>query len=125
MKKIALKTMFAVAAFSAACGSAYAAQTTVCARATAAHAGTSPAYGTAGTNFMVTQITPKCSANILAIGIDGTAAAWYTVVANSNKGKTTYGASTGGHQGTTACGIPGGCTDAEVTTQLSISNTGT
>lgn len=125
MKKITLKAVVAVAALGAACGVAFADQTTVCARATAAHAGTSPAYGTAGTHFMVTQITPKCSANILGIGIDGTSAAWYTVVANSNKGKTTYGASTGGHQGTTACAIPGGCTDGEVTAQLAISNTGT
>lgn len=125
MKKITFKAMVAVAAIGAVCGAAYAAETGICVRSTAAHAGVSPAYGAAGTNYMLTQISPKCSANVMLTGIDGTDAAWYAVAANSSKGTYTYGASTGGHQAKTACGTPGGCTNAEVGTQLTVSNTGT
>lgn len=121
MKKFVLASLVSACALIS--QAAFADATTICARQTAAHAGTAPANGTAGTHYMVTGMTPKCSANVYLLGIDGDQGAWYTVAANSNKGANTFGASTGGFNLTTPC--PTNCTDQNVTDMRDSSNRGT
>lgn len=122
MKKIILTSLVAVAALAS--QAAFADDTTICARDTKSHSGVTPASGTAGTHFMVSPITPKCSANVYMEGSDGTAGAWYAVAANSNKGKNTYGGSTAGATVQTACSTAGACTTGEVGTAKTAVNTG-
>ena len=124
MKKLTMTSLALIA--SAVAMPAFSAETLFCDRPTQAAQGAAmTAYGTAGTHFMLTPITVKCSANVMLKGTDGTAAAWYTVAGNSNKGNNTYGASTGGFTIVTGCAIKGGCTPQEVNTALSASNRGT
>lgn len=102
----------------------HAATTTIC-DGTAAHSGAVPASGTAGSNFMVNAIAPKCSANVFLSGMDGTNGAWYAVGSASSKGKNTFKGSTNG--GSVArhadCAIPGGCTATEANTARDAANT--
>jgi hypothetical protein len=94
--------------------------TTVCAGGTGG-SGTVPASGAASDNFMVSPITPKCSANVLLQGMDGTNGAYYAVGSASSKGKFTFKGSTagGGIAQGTACSVAGGCTSSEVNTAMS------
>jgi hypothetical protein len=87
--------------------------------------GTAPAAGTAGTNFMVNAIAPKCSANVNMDGVDGTSGAWFAVGSASVKGANTFaGHTNGGAVAPSAkCAIPGGCTTGEVTTASGAANT--
>lgn len=122
MKKLVLFSA-ALAGLMAA-GGALAADTDICAGGAAAN-GTAPAYGTAGTNFMVNAIAPKCSANVYLKGTDGTNGAWYAVGSTSSKGKNTFKGSTNGGSVAVhaACAIPGGCTAAEAEAARSAANT--
>jgi hypothetical protein len=119
MKKILFVSALAVGLVS---GSASAATTTICSSATP-QVVTAPAAGTAGTHYMLSAITPKCSTNVMLKGKDGTGGSTYGVAANSIKGKTTYkgDTSTGGiGQTGTACATAGACTSAEVDTALAL-----
>jgi hypothetical protein len=122
MKKIILASVVAVSALVS--QAAFAG--TICTRASAAHAGTIVAadYGTAGTNYMVTAIAPKCSANVELQGADSAGGTYYYVAANSSKGKNSFGSSTGGFNVTLPCPATG-CTSTEVGTTLAASNFGT
>jgi hypothetical protein len=93
--------------------------TTIC--NSTAGSGTAPASGAASDNFMVSAITPKCSANVYVTGMDGTNGAYYAVGSASAKGKYTFKGSTagGGIAQGTACSIAGGCTVGEVNTAMS------
>lgn len=93
---------------------ASAASTDIC-TGPAGNATNLPTYGTAGTNFMVVAIAPKCSANVFLKGEDGAQGAFYSVGAASSKGKNTFAGTTNGGavKAGTACSIPGGCTAAE------------
>lgn len=108
------------------CAGAFAADTptTICAGG-AAGPGTKPAAGAAGDNFMLTQISPKCSANTNVAGIDGTSGAWYAVGANSVKGKNNFGGNTNGGSVaiTVPCAVAGGCTKDESETARTTANT--
>lgn len=96
---------------------AFADDTTICSGATTAGAGTPPAVAQAGTRYMVTAISPKCSANVYLYGKDGTSGAWYAVGSASVKGKSTWKGHTNGGsvQMDQLCAIPGGCTTGEAT----------
>ena len=98
---------------------ASAATTTICTGT--AGTGVVPASGSPTTTFMVSAIAPKCSANVLLQGNDGTNGAYYQVGAASSKGKFTFSGSTagGGIAQSTACSVAGGCTQGEVTTAMS------
>ena len=120
MKKIILASVMAATALVS--QGAFAA--TICTRSATAHAGTEPAFGTAGTNYMVTAIAPKCSANVELQGADSAGGTYYYVAANSSKGKNSFGASTGGfNTGALVCPASG-CTSTEVGTTLVASNFG-
>lgn len=122
MKKIILASVIAVTALAS--QGTFAAVTTICVRGAAAHAGVAPASGTAGTNYMVNAIAPKCSANVELQGDDSTGGTYYYVAANSSKGKNTFGSSTGGFNTTVLCPATG-CTSTEVGSTLTASNFGT
>lgn len=100
------------------------AQTLICG-GNAAGAGTAPAAGTAGTNYMVRAIKPQCSANVFVSGQDGTNGAWYAVGSASVKGKTTFKGSTEGGAVTknADCAKAGGCTQTEAETARTQANT--
>lgn len=120
------KTMYVSVVLAGLLGSlnAFAADTTICGGGAAA-AGTAPASGTAGTNFMVSAISPKCSANVNLAGTDGTSGAWYAVGSNSVKGKSTFGGHTNGGAVVKNgdCAVAGGCTAAESVTARTTANT--
>jgi hypothetical protein len=78
--------------------------------------GTKPTAGTAGTNFMVNEISPKCSANVNLDGADGTSGAWFAVGSASVKGANIFSGHTNGGAVAplpTKCAVPGGCTATE------------
>ena len=104
---------------------AFADATAICSGATTAGAGLVPNKGTAGAHYMVTAISPKCSANVHLLGEDGTSGAWYAVGAVSVKGKSSWKGHTNGGsvQMHAACAIPGGCTSGEATTARDAANT--
>ncbi|MBW7901522.1 MAG: hypothetical protein H3C26_08600 [Rhodocyclaceae bacterium] len=122
MNKITLATIAILGAFGAT-NIAYAATTVICDSTSnsAAKNGTAPESGGAS-NFMVTAIQPKCSANVNLEGRDGANGSFYAVGANSAKGKSNFAGHTNG--GAVAplsqadggvCTVPGGCTLAEAT----------
>jgi hypothetical protein len=122
MKKTLMIALGAVGFAGSFC--AYAADT-VCSGAAAAGPGTKLTAHTAGTNFTVVDVSPKCSANVNLTGVDGTNGAWYAVGSNSVKGKNSFGANTNGGSVaiTGACAIPGGCTSGEADTARDTANT--
>lgn len=125
MKKIAISALFATLLASA---SAFAADTTICpqtAGVTKAGPGTAPAAGTAGTHYMMRAISPNCSANTQVAGTDGTSGAWYSVGANSVKGKNSFAGHTNGGAvaPTAACAVAGGCTTGEAEAARAVANT--
>lgn len=119
MKKITLALAFSAVTVSFGA----VAQTDICTGT--AGPGTKPTGHTAGTNFMVVDISPQCSANVFLKGQDGTSGAWYAVGAVSSKGKNAFGGSTNGGavRSTAACAVPGGCTASEAASALSTANT--
>lgn len=123
MRKIAMCSALIVGLFGSV--GAFADQTAICSGATTAGAGTAPNAGTAGTHYMVTKISPKCSANVHLLGEDGTSGAWYAVGAVSVKGKSSWKGHTNGGsvQTNLPCNIPGGCTPEEATAARDAANT--
>lgn len=115
MKKILVASTLVVGLLGSA--GALADEKTICTGATTAGAGAAPNAGTAGTHYMVTAISPKCSANVHLFGMDGTSGAWYAVGSASVKGKSTWKGHTNGGsvQMDQPCAIPGGCTTGEAT----------
>lgn len=109
-------TLAAVAACLLASVSSFADEKTICTAASSATSGEAPAAGTPGTHFMMTAISPKCSANVHLSGKDGTGGAWYAVGSASAKGKTSFKGNTNGGavQFSANCTRPGACvlTDA-------------
>ena len=77
--------------------------------------------GTAGTNFIMTAFTPKCSNNVFLNAQDINGGAGVAVGSASRKGKTRFGGSTngGGMTAGLACTQAGACTDTDSTTALS------
>ena len=123
MKKIILASAVVVAALASQTASAV--TTVICISVPQAHTANAIPPAVSGTNFMITQITPKCSANVDLHGMDGTGLGWYSVAGASKKGTTVYGQSTAGYQGTASCAVAGACTAGEVGAHLVTSNTGT
>jgi hypothetical protein len=122
MKKILLVAL-GVVGFAASL-SAYAVDT-VCSGSATPGPGVKLTAHTAGTNFTVVDVSPKCSANVNLQGEDGTAGAWYAIGSNSVKGKNSFKANTNGGSVTihTASAVPGGCTDTEAGTAMGQANT--
>jgi len=90
MKKIILGAVLAVAAASSI--TANAASTVICASLTSAAGGASVA---AGTGFVKTDFTTKCSVNVILLG-DDQSAVLFKVGSTSVKGKTFFGGSSAG-----------------------------
>lgn len=111
MKKIIVASfVLAGALFSL---NASAATTPICTGGAAAN-GVAPSAGGTG-EFMVSQIAPKCSANVYLQGADGPNGSFYSVGSASKKGKSTFAGTTNGGAvaNSGACAIAGGCTATE------------
>jgi len=106
------------------------AQTTICPspanknNTAAAGPGAVPPSGKAGENYMMRAIAPKCSANTNVAGVDGTGGAWYSIGANSVKGKNNFAGHTNGGAvaATEPCGTAGGCKASEAEDARKIAN---
>lgn len=117
MKKLTLASMLIAASFGASA-------TSIC-TGTAGNGNMGTQAHVPGTNYMVVDISPKCSQNVYLQGEDGTGGAFYAVASASAKGKNTFGGSTNGGavKPGTACAIPGGCSSDEVGTALTAAKT--
>ena len=92
MKKELLVGLIAAAAATGA-SMAQAAAVAICTGGAAANG--VQVTGTAGTNFVVVNFTPKCSTNVVLYGQDNTT--YYSVAGGSTKGQTIFiGSSAGG-----------------------------
>lgn len=113
MKKIIVASFVLAGAL----GSLNASATDIC-TGTAGNATNVPDAGTAGTNFMVVKIAPKCSANVFLKGADGANGSFYSVGSASSKGKNTFAGTTNGGSVApgAACAVAGGCTASEAET---------
>lgn len=102
---------------------AFAADTVICTGT--AGPGTAPAFGVAGTNYMIRAIAPKCSANTNVAGTEDATGAWYAIGSNSVKGKNSFAGNTNGGavSASAACAVPGGCTAAESVTARGVAAT--
>lgn len=122
MKKFGLISMVSAGLLLSSFGAQ--AQTLVCTGGSAGNGATIPS-GTAGTNFMVTSIAAKCSANVYLSGQDGTSGAWFAVGSVSTKGKNSFAGHTNGGAvaPSTACAVAGGCTQGEAETARGAANT--
>lgn len=123
MKKTALFALLTLGVLAS--SASFAATTQICTGTAQASNGVSPANNTAGTYYLVTSIAPKCSANVIVEGVDGTSGAWYALGSVSVKGKNSFKGNTNGGSvsANVACAIPGGCTDAEAQTARDVANT--
>ncbi len=111
-----MKKLFVVTALAAFSSMSFA-QTAVCAAPSAASNGTTITGGTAGTDFVLSTFTPKCSTNVhLAYQQNATT---FAVASGSAKGKTYYSGNTNGG-GVTADGTCAatGCTAADTQTKV-------
>lgn len=116
MKKTLVSSALIVGLFASV--AAFADTTTICPKTSGSYItgpGAVPNSGTPGTHFMITPISPKCSANTNMVGTDGTSGGWYAAGANANKGRTNYGAFTNGGAPvkTSDCSVAGACTATE------------
>ena len=120
MKKLIVASALAV--FST---MSFAAATNVCDGLAASGNGTTINGGTAGTDFVLSTFTPKCSTNVF-LAYDQNATV-FAVASGSKKGKTYYSANTNGGGVTADGSCPAtGCvktdTETKVTAKLSASS---
>lgn len=112
MKKVILGAVLAVAAI----GSANAVVTQTFCTGGSNQAASAASVGTAtDNNFIKVTFTPRCSANVSLVGMDG--GVFYTVGSGSTKGKTSFRGSTagGGIVSNVTCATTG-CNTTDATT---------